>query len=48
MTITLQFDEKDIVILDAALKQMPYIQVVGLIEKINKQIQLQQTPSKDQ
>lgn len=34
----IEFDEKDLVILDKALSQLPYYEVVGLIEKINKQI----------
>lgn len=34
----LEFDEQDLTILDKALSQLPYYEVVGLIEKINKQI----------
>lgn len=34
----IEFDENDLIILDKALSQLPYYEVVGLIEKINKQI----------
>ena len=34
----LEFDEKDLIILDKALSQLPYYEVVALIEKINRQI----------
>lgn len=34
----IEFDENDLIILDKALSQLPYYEVVGLIDKINKQI----------
>ena len=41
MKITLELDEKDLQLLDEALSQLPYFKVVGLINKINEQIQEQ-------
>lgn len=34
----LEFDEQDLAILDKALTQLPYYEVVRLIDKINEQI----------
>lgn len=41
MEYVLKFSNNDLLILDAALKQMPYGQVVKLIESINNQIGMQ-------
>ena len=38
----LEFDEQDLDILDKALSQLPYYEVVALIEKINRQIDAQE------
>ena len=37
----IKLDEKDLQILDQALTQLPYYQVVELIHKINNQIESQ-------
>lgn len=38
MEITLHLNEEDLKVLDEALSQLPYFKAVGLINKINEQI----------
>ena len=44
----LSFNAADLQILDEALINMPYKKVAGLIDNINKQIEAQQKPEKNQ
>lgn len=44
----IKLDEKDLQILDQALTQLPYYQVVELIHKINAQIEQSQDEESDE
>ena len=46
--IELLLTDEDLIILDEALSQLPYFKVVGLINKINQQIQGQDNNSVEQ